>query len=85
METEKTYWSNGNLRIEGNLIDGKEAGIWTYYYQSGQVEQVINYKDGELLSLKTYCEDGQLLEEGSLMKLLAKRMDIGHIIMIVVY
>tara|TARA_Y100001954_G_scaffold79714_2_gene87675 strand:- start:3365 stop:3850 length:486 start_codon:yes stop_codon:yes gene_type:complete len=73
VETEKKYWSNGNLWYEGNLIDGKEDGVWTYYYQSGQVEQVINYKDGEPLSLKTYCEDGQLLEEGQFNEVTGKR------------
>ena len=35
-ETQNTYYENGQKESEGNVKDGEEDGIWTYWYENGQ-------------------------------------------------
>ena len=36
--------SNGLIRAEGDFINGKEDGKWTYWYKNGQIRSKRNYK-----------------------------------------
>jgi len=57
----KNYHENGQLKEEGNFINGKKDGLWKFYYENGQLEKEVNYKDDKLDgSYKVYHENNQL-------------------------
>ena len=35
----KGYYDNGQIRYEGTFDDGKEIGLFKYYYRSGNLEK----------------------------------------------
>jgi uncharacterized protein len=43
------YHETGKKASEGQMKDGKKEGPWKYYNVSGRLEQVINYKDDEVV------------------------------------
>ena len=43
------YHETGKKASEGQMKDGKKEGPWKYYNISGRLEQVINYKDDEII------------------------------------
>ena len=47
----KEYYKNGNIKFEGQYKDGEMHGKWTKYKKNkkGEVEEIQNYKDGELV------------------------------------
>ena len=46
---KREYYENGQIWIEGNYEEGKEDGKHTYYYEDGSIEEVEEYKNGELV------------------------------------
>jgi len=48
----------GQKNYEATFKDGKEDGLWTYWYDNGQKEYEGTFKDDELISLKEWSEDG---------------------------
>ena len=46
-EEIKLTYDNGQVKIDGNLVDGKEEGKWVWYYESGKIEQEVNFVDGK--------------------------------------
>ena len=41
------YWENQNKRSEGNLVNGKEDSVWTYYYSNGKKQMEGLYQNGK--------------------------------------
>ncbi len=39
--------SLGQLKIQGNIINGKKNGYWMTYYPNGQIESIVNYIDNK--------------------------------------
>jgi antitoxin component YwqK of YwqJK toxin-antitoxin module len=35
--------------LEGNFIDGKEEGLWTWWDEEGNVTETETFKDGGLI------------------------------------
>ena len=46
-EEIKLTYDNGQVKIDGNLVDGKKEGKWVWYYESGKIEQEVNFVDGK--------------------------------------
>jgi antitoxin component YwqK of YwqJK toxin-antitoxin module len=44
------YHENGNKASEGNMVDGKKEGPWRYYNINGRLEQIINFKNDEIVT-----------------------------------
>lgn len=42
----KTYYSNGQLKSEGNYLNNLKEGVWKYYHQNGVLEQTGRYTRG---------------------------------------
>ena len=60
----KFYHENGQLKIKGLYVDGKEDGHWVQFYDNGQVKLDLYYKMGKLEGLLTaYDEEGKILEQ----------------------
>ncbi|WP_299226804.1 energy transducer TonB [uncultured Psychroserpens sp.] len=43
----KDYYSNGQLKTEGQYSDKKPIGSWKDYYESGQIRREYSYTDGK--------------------------------------
>ncbi|HPX75084.1 MAG TPA: hypothetical protein PLW77_00725 [Bacteroidales bacterium] len=67
---EKQYYENGNLFMEGSLVDGKREGKWTAYYENGVVWSIgyyenglkqgkseVFYENGKVRYMKSYKDD----------------------------
>ena len=47
--------------VKGNYKDGKEEGIWEFYYDNGQIYSKTTYKNGRLNGdYEEYLSNGQL-------------------------
>jgi antitoxin component YwqK of YwqJK toxin-antitoxin module len=53
----KNFHENGQLKKEGNFINGKKEGLYKTYYENGQLEFEGNYKEGELKSEGNFKDD----------------------------
>ena len=57
---------NGQKSMEGNYKDGKEDGLWVWWYENGQKEAEINWKNGKQDGLHlNWYENGQKAAEGN--------------------
>lgn len=45
--TVKEYYKSGNLKLTGQFLEGQRYGIWTWYYENGQMQRLITYEMGE--------------------------------------
>ncbi|HSF52864.1 MAG TPA: hypothetical protein VLA71_03895, partial [Algoriphagus sp.] len=44
------YHENGRKASEGSMIDGKKEGPWRYYNSAGRLEDLVNYKNDEIVN-----------------------------------
>ncbi|WP_459209748.1 toxin-antitoxin system YwqK family antitoxin [Aquimarina rhabdastrellae] len=63
MEKElKVYYTNGTLKEEGTLIDGKLHGAWTLFYNNGEIRKKGFFKNGKPHGVCTsYSKDGRVV------------------------
>ncbi len=62
---EKHFHDNGQLKMEGKLIDGKRDGEWKAYFNNGQVQSEGMFTNGNREGkAKVYFSDGQVRYEG---------------------
>jgi antitoxin component YwqK of YwqJK toxin-antitoxin module len=62
---KKAYESNAVYRYVGQFKDDKPYGKFVYYYESGDVEAVINFSDdGSVGYSKMYHESGYMMARG---------------------
>ncbi|WP_282133892.1 hypothetical protein [Seonamhaeicola maritimus] len=62
------YFENGWLSYEGKYKGGKKVGVhkyWYHQYKFGDLANESIYKDGVIISEKTYYDDNQLWTEGT--------------------
>jgi antitoxin component YwqK of YwqJK toxin-antitoxin module len=59
------YYPNGNIEHKGQYnINGRMAGIWTYYFENGKIKSEQNYDNGNVNGIcKFYYETGILKEK----------------------
>lgn len=57
----KGYYPEGQLFFEGNYVDGKEQGDWTYYFREGMQKSEYHFENGKLQGPhKEYYKNGQV-------------------------
>src|SRR5688572_17555325 len=62
---KKAYENNAVYRYVGQFKDDKPYGKFVYYYESGDVEAVINFSDdGSVGYSKMYHESGYMMARG---------------------
>ncbi len=62
--TYKSFYPNGQLKLEENYKDGKLEGIYRNYYEEGHLHQERTYKQGLLNgAFKAYDQNGVLYFE----------------------
>ncbi|MDH3463501.1 MAG: hypothetical protein OEM32_07750 [Acidimicrobiia bacterium] len=61
------YFKDGaTIAAQGHVKAGKKTGIWTYYYNNGQIQGVGRYDDDVISGFwKWYRKTGQLMQSGS--------------------
>lgn len=65
----KEFLEDGTLKVEANYVNRQLDGIWEQYYQNGQVEWRVIYKDGYREGqYEHFYQDGQLKLEGEISK-----------------
>lgn len=45
---DSTFYKDGELRSFGETNEGKKIGRWKFFYPSGKLSSIENYKNGEL-------------------------------------
>ncbi len=50
----KSYFSNGNVKNEGQYSNGKMSGIWRFYYSNGTLQLVVDLTDPVFKVLQAY-------------------------------
>lgn len=68
----EAYHYTGRKASEGTYLNGKEDGLWTYWYENGQKGSEVTYTDGKEGGLQTnfhldkecWNEDGNVCECG---------------------
>jgi antitoxin component YwqK of YwqJK toxin-antitoxin module len=43
---DRTYFDSGQIKTEGNLVEGKKHGEWVHYFESGQIKTINNFQNG---------------------------------------
>ena len=57
----RSWYENGQLKLERNYTDGELNGLLKVWYENGQLKIEMNYKDDKFDGLtKTWYENGQL-------------------------
>lgn len=52
--TVKEYYKSGDLKLTGQFLAGQRYGIWTWYYENGQMQRLITYEMGEPLNEQVF-------------------------------
>lgn len=61
----RNFYANGKIKDEGTYENGKQEGLYKYYYETGEVAEWV-YKDSQRHGPhKHYYESGMLKEEGT--------------------
>ena len=62
---EKYFHENGQLKMEGTILNGKREGEWKAYFDNGQIQSIGEFKDGRRTgATKVYYVNGKLFYEG---------------------
>ncbi len=66
---KKEYYESGNIKHEGQEVDGLYEGIHTWYYSNGKKEIVANYSKGFLDGYyEDYFDNGNVKSKGNLIR-----------------
>jgi len=63
----KEYYPNGQVKLEGiKLENNLEHGLWIKYYENGQIEMELSYKEGVKHGpFISYLENGNIESMGT--------------------
>lgn len=62
---EKLFYENGNVKMEGEIKDGKRIGMWKSYYEDGSLWSKGEFVNGERNGYgENYYPNGKMREEG---------------------
>ncbi len=63
-QEHKEYFKSGQLKESGQFDkNGKQTGVWKYYYSDGKLEQIKRYQNGiQIGKQETYYENGELMK-----------------------
>jgi len=66
---QKGYFENGKISNEGPILNGKRSGEWKNYYKTGELWNVVYFKD-DLADSTTvaYFQNGKIRYEGQYVK-----------------
>ena len=65
MKLEKVFYSNGELKMEGNSTDGIKDGKWTSWYETGMIWSETYFENGTKTgSTATWYPNGNKRYEG---------------------
>ena len=56
-------YENAQLKEEGSYKDGKMAGLWKEYYDSGEIMKESQYETGKIIKESSWDEDGNEIKQ----------------------
>jgi len=62
------YYPTGAVMVEGNLKNGKMAGLQKYFYENGGIRAMVEYKNEKREMEQEYFENGELKIERTFQK-----------------
>lgn len=62
------YFNSGKIKTTGQYLGGQCFGVWTYYFENGRTERLMEYSDGDYVKLIECDENGVLLEDYDFVK-----------------
>ncbi len=72
---EKTFYEDGKLKMEGEILNDKRDGEWKAYFDNGKLQSEGFFKEDKRTGIsKVYYENGKLRYEGAY----ANDNKIGH-------
>ncbi len=60
----RAYHNNGVLRYVGQFEKGKPAGEFKYFFDSGDLQSVLNFESSEIANARLFYQTGDLMAEG---------------------
>ncbi len=54
---DKLYYEDGSIKAEGILENGIKSGHWHFYYPSGELSSIENYRENQLDGTIKYFDD----------------------------
>jgi antitoxin component YwqK of YwqJK toxin-antitoxin module len=60
----RAYYSNGNLRYEGQFREGQPFSIFKYYFQDGKLKTVLRHRSATEAYAEHYYQTGDLMATG---------------------
>ena len=62
------YFSNGTLKITGQYELGHRSGVWTWYFENGNINRIVIYKIADPIREIEYDVEGNVIEDYDFVK-----------------
>ncbi len=57
------YYQGGKLKLSGQFINGHRQGVWTWYFENGNINRLFVYEIAEPIKEIVYDMNGKIIEE----------------------
>ena len=64
---------DGNKIVEGSFVNGQMCGQWTYFFENGNMEKSLYYKNNEIVLEESFWTPNGLVKEYDMYNLFGKR------------
>jgi antitoxin component YwqK of YwqJK toxin-antitoxin module len=63
--SEKYFYQDGQVKMEGEILNNKREGVWKAYFKNGQLQSEGVFKENKRIGVgKVYFRNGKLRYEG---------------------
>lgn len=59
----KEYYESGEIRLEGQVVNGSKEGKWIQYDKSGNITTIFRYENGQIRLKETYINNNLTFSE----------------------
>jgi len=57
------YYENDKVQLTGQYLYGHKYGVWTWYYENGQIERIVTYERAEPIKEIEFDKQGKIIEQ----------------------
>jgi hypothetical protein len=57
------YYQSGKLKLSGQFINGHRQGVWTWYFENGNINRLFVYEIAEPIKEIEYDMNGKIIDE----------------------
>ena len=62
------FYTNSRLKLTGQFEKGQRNGVWTWYFENGQLLRIVIYDNAEMIKEIEYDINGHIIEEYDFVK-----------------